>query len=304
MANVEPGAGPIDFWELLGLINSRYPDLVPILQMPGMFKAVADNINKDQATLEAAVRQTPYWQQTPIEQRKWDVTRVKDPATAAVKVQQVTGWIDDLMAQTGVQLAGKGTPGWGYFTTPHYQFLNKAAANNWDQNEIKRQLLIQSTGVGGEIATQTAKVMKTFDDYGIPLSKEAATNYGRQLTGGIIDERAITGFAIEQAKGLFPGLAPALDRGQTVRQLADPYMQIAQKELGVDPNAISFADAKWNRALNQVDPKTGNRVSQSLDEWTRTIRSGTEYGYDKTTEAKTKGAQLGTQIAQLMGGIG
>jgi hypothetical protein len=109
---------------------------------------------------------------------------------------------------------------------------------------------------------------------------------------------------IEQAKSLFPGLTSALDQGVTVRQYAEPYLQIAQQELGTNINAISLTDPKWNAAVNQIDPKTGQRVSMNLSDWTSKIRSDSQYGYDTTEQARTRAAQLSTQLTNMMGAIG
>jgi hypothetical protein len=111
----------------------------------------------------------------------------------------------------------------------------------------------------------------------------------------------VKGYAIEQAKSLFPGLTAALDAGQTVDQYADPYKQIATQELNVNPADIQWTDPKWMKALNQVDPKTGARTSMSLDQWLSTLRTDPTYGYDQTNKAGQQAAQLATQLSQRFG---
>jgi hypothetical protein len=171
---------------------------------------------------------------------------------------------------------------------------------------MKYALMLRGHGApsGGEVTQNVTKVMGLADDYGVPLSMEQAGKWGYQLTGGIVDETALRGYMVEQAKSLFPGLSDALERGITVRQYADPYLQIAQRELGTDPNTVALTDSKWNAALNQIDPKTGARVSMSLHDWTSHIRSNAEYGYDKTDQARSRSAQFATQLEQMMGALG
>jgi hypothetical protein len=79
------------------------------------------------------------------------------------------------------------------------------------------------------------------------------------------------------------------------------YLQIAQQELGVNPSDISLTDAKWMKALNQVDPKTGQRAAMSLDSWLSTIRSDAAYGYDKTSKARGDATTLAAQLQQRFG---
>jgi hypothetical protein len=128
--------------------------------------------------------------------------------------------------------------------------------------------------------------------------------WATKLASGAVDQAAITGYAQEQAKSLFPGLADAISRGVTVRQYADPYLQIANQELGINTSTVSLTDPKWMKAINTIDPKTGARTSMNLSDWTSLVRSDPTYGYDKTTQASSQAADFAGRLGQMMGATG
>jgi hypothetical protein len=289
----------MDFWQLLNIINEQFPQLVPILKKPGIFKVLADSINGNWSAdkRNAELAKTPYYTSTPVEQRQWDILSATDPATAGEKARLVVQQVKDLEAQTGIR-----------FTNDQlgFAFMVNAVKLGWDAQTIKYQLLASVNtrgGTGGEIGSSATLVKSMANDYGVSQSDAAVMNWAKQLASGAVDQNGVKGYLIEQAKSRFPGLSDALDRGVTVRQYADQYLQIAQQELGVDPATASLTDPKWSAALDQVDPKTGTHFAMTQADWTRKIRQDPTYGYNATPQAAQQAATLTTQIAQKMGAI-
>ena len=255
------------------------------------------------ARIEGALRATDYYKQTPKSRRDWDVLVAQDPATATEKFNKAKQQVDDAMRQTGVLL--QGGSGWDLFSSPHWRMIEDAAMNGWSDQEVHYQVSLRGpyAQYGGEEQQNAAQARKIADDYGVPLSDFAANTWGKQLSKGF-DVKTLQGAFMEQAKSLYPGITSMLDRGLSVRQIADPYLQIAQQELGVDTDTISLTDSKWNKAINNVDPATGNRVSMSLSDWTKNVRSDPVYGYDRTDKAKNAAADFSTKISQMFGAVG
>ncbi len=204
--------------------------------------------------------------------------------------------IADAEAATGIKLDTTGG-----LSSQGFQFLSKASMAGWDAARIRYELLAIGGGNGGDVAAQGLNVKNLANQYGVPLSDQAAMDWATKLAQGAITEDSVKGYLVEQAKSLFPALAGALDRGITVAQYADPYIQIAQQELGINPASVSFTDPKWMQALNQVDPKTGQRVSMSLDDWLKTIRTDSRYGYDTSSQGRQSATQLATALQQRFG---
>jgi hypothetical protein len=296
--------------DILNLISQQYPQFIPILSREGvldiLIQAVSDpegTINWPRERVEAAIRNTPYYKQTPVDKRNWDILVLQDPATASQRFQKAKQLVDDAMRTQGILLPSG--EGWDMFNSPHWRMVEDAAMNNWGQQDIQYQVAQRGgfAQYGGMETQNAAQAKKLADDYGVPLSDLAASVWGKQITKGF-DMKALAGAFAQQAKSLYPGLTAMLDRGITVRQIADPYLQIAQQELGVDPTTVSLTDPKWNRAIHTIDTKTGSPTSMSLSEWTKTLRTDTIYGYDRTPHGRAAGADLATRLTQMMGAVG
>jgi hypothetical protein len=294
----------MDLMTMLNVIQTQFPDALPILQQPGVAAVYVAYLNSGsspdnppwtKAQLEAALRATPYYQNTPKATRDFNIDQATDPATARTKGAATKRLFDDISHQIGLT------------APPDFNLFARAVSEGWDANRIKYELIATTNwggGLypqGGEIGASAAKVNSLANEYGVPLSDMTKVQWGRQLAQGAIDEQGLQGYLIEQAKSLFPALSDALDRGITVKQYAQPYLQLAQQELDIDPNTVNLTDQKWMSALNQVDPKTGQRVSMSLDSWLSKIRSDPAYGYDTTAQGRNSATQLAAALQQKMG---
>ena len=304
-------ADTLTFFQILDLIQQQFAQYVPLLTKPGVFavlgRAMQDGNSGHPWTADritAELQNTPYFRTTTAAGRAWDGLQATDPATAGQKATLVKQQIDDLQRQFGVVLDTTGG-----FSSPAFQFFTKAVQQGWTPDQIKYNLLasVNKTSYGsGELGNNAAQIKAMANDYGVPLSDKTVMGYATQLAQGAMTAASIKGYLITQAQSRFPGLAGPdgpLARGVTVRQVADPYLQIAQQELGTNTATVNLTDPKWMAALDTVDPKTGTHSSMSLSDWTRTVRSNPIYGYDSTIQAQTQVASLATQLMQKMGAI-
>lgn len=296
----------ISWDDLIASLQSQFPQIWAIVNKPGVLQVLQDAITNDYAPVKTVqlLQQTPYFTQTPLAERQWDTLVATDPATAAQQSSQYQQRMTNLIGQTGVN------PNAGVAT----QLLHDAIVNQWTDTEFKMNLLTrganatnaagQAPTAGGELASNAALASKMAADYGVPLSDKAAINWGSQLTSGAIDQAAIQGYMIDQAKSLYPSLTAALDAGVTVRHYVDPYAQIAQQELGINPDDFNLSDPKWSAPITQLDPKTGDRVAMTLQDWQTKLRTDATYGYDTTPQAAQRAAQLSTKVQQMFGSLG
>ena len=84
----------------------------------------------------------------------------------------------------------------------------------------------------------------------------------------------------------------------TVAQYADPYKQIAARELEMNPEMIDLNEGRFRKMLDQVDAK-GNRVSMSLSESSEYLRKLPEW--QQTRGANEKAAALTENILRQFG---
>jgi hypothetical protein len=143
-------------------------------------------------------------------------------------------------------------------------------------------------------------VRKIEQNYLVPL------DYARrveQLVKGQVTIDEIEEEARAQAKSLWPGLANALDRGETVASVTLPYKNWAAKVLGIPTETIDMTQPKWMRAIHNIDPKNGQPVSMALWEWDRVLKSDPVYKWDESPDAREKAAGFTTRLLSEFGRI-
>lgn len=286
--------------QIRAYITAHFPELLAIIDKAGVWDALAyaAQNNQSNAQLQAALQNTPYYRSTTQADRGWDITTVIDPATAAQRLGEYAQQINNLASQTGIVLD----------PTTLTQLTKEAAANQWSSTLLRNNYVyaahgIHTSGTTGENATDFNLVHQLASEYGVPISDQAAFLWADRLTAGSVDVNAVKGYMIEQAKSLYPGLAGALDQGITVAQYSDPYKQVAARELNINPNDFNLSDPKWSAALSQVDPKSGNKIPMSLDQWQTTVRTDPRYGYDHTLGAQSQASSLVTTLAKQFGAL-
>jgi hypothetical protein len=307
-------AGPGDssgFLAAMAKVAEKYPTLLNFLKtQPELLTLYLQSINETWSPeqLQSKLYATNYYKSTTQDQRSWDQLIAQDPATAQQRYQTASQHNTQLWQQGG-------------YSVPYATFLtinNQAVRGNWSDDTIKAALNAAQKGLpppttnpgdsgiqgGGDIGANMNLVKQIAASYAVPVSNDAAYQWALNLQSGAVDQNGVQAWAKEQAASLFPGLKTALDAGLTVDQYASPYKSVAQQELGINPNDISWTDPKWNAALNQIDAKTGARVSMSLSDWTTKLRSDPTYGYDQTPGAKDQARTLATKIQSVFGNTG
>jgi hypothetical protein len=169
----------------------------------------------------------------------------------------------------------------------------------WNQAAIQAKLSDYVKGDGATVPGQ--QVTNMAKQYLVPLSQQAQQNLESLLVAGNMNTASLTAYFAAHAKSLYPTMGTAIDQGITPDQYADPYRQVAASTLEIDPHTIDFMDPKWNKALMQLDPKTGARTAMNLSDWTNMIRTDPTYGYDTTNGARTEAGNLANKIMTNFG---
>lgn len=293
------GAAPGGGGSTEDIIHQRYAYMEWALSIPevGDILRRAAGEGWDGTRLQGAIEATSWWKTTSAAARQWQQLQSQDPATAADTKAQLLQQAQDLAANyeaTGLDLNA---------------IVDMALKTGTGASGIAAMIRSQSNYYARErdreTAARTNQLLGTVQglsrDYAIPLSMDAMQKWATQLAQPGANLADFENYVREQAKSLFPGLAAAIDRGVTVRQYVEPYLQIYAKELGTSPENVDLTDPQFNQALNQIDPKTGTRVSMSLDQWTATVRSDPRLGYDGSQNGQTVATQLAQALQQRLG---
>jgi hypothetical protein len=232
---------------------------------------------------------TQWYKTTTDAARQLYTLQKTDPATAARQQQQSQTQIQNLAGQFGIALKPADIA-WLGMMSQH---------EGWNQGQIQAKLSSYVYGDGATVPGQ--QVTNMAKQYLVPLSQQAQQNLESLLVAGNMDTQSLTAYFAAHAKSLYPTMGTAIDQGITPAQYADPYKQVAASTLEIDPNTIDFMQPKWNKALMQLDPKTGQRTAMNLSDWTNTIRTDPTYGYDTTNGARVEAGNLANKIMTNFG---
>jgi hypothetical protein len=172
----------------------------------------------------------------------------------------------------------------------------------WDNVEMNAALSAEfdynpTTGAQ-EGSALVGDLRQLASDYLVPLGEQTIDQWGRQIIAGTSTNEDFTQYAKNMAKGMFAHYAADIDAGRTVKQLAEPFVQMAMRDLELTQDQIDLMDPKWRKAL-EMDPETGLPMAPS--KWQRLIRSDSSYGWDTTQNARGEAAEFAKKIAESFG---
>lgn len=242
------------------------------------------------------IRQTDWWAKTEQSKREWLSLKSQDPATAARKISESAQQVRTFVAQLGGKMDNDSID----------KFAERALANGWNELELTNALTMELLRDGQRAGVRSGvigrQMRQSADAMAIPVSDQTLNSWIGQIAKGQATMDDFNNYVRTQAKGLYSALANDIDKGLSVKDLAEPYAQSAARMLGITPEQVDFTNAKWNKALNFVDGK-GNRRTMTLAEWEDELRTNKQFGYTKTPEAVTKAYAVADAIAQAFGKV-
>ena len=271
-----------------------HPEIGPLLRRAGSEGWTLER-------LQAELSKTEWWKTTTATQREWDLLLRTDPASAEKKIADLTVQLKTLASQQG--FADR------YTDEQFKQFAAFFLYNGVPQQDMARAMFQNldydpTKGVGGQpggaAGLTMQQVKKRAADFGLPMSDEAAYEWARQVAAGLATPESIDVFLRNQAKSRYSWLAPDLDRGATVKQLFDPYLQQTAQLLERSPDMFSLEDPLIQKMIDHVG-SDGTRRSMTLSEAAEAVRNTPEWL--KTMNARQGSASLGEEIIKTFGKV-
>lgn len=256
--------------------------------LEALFKrAVEGNFTADRFTAE--LRSTNWYKKHSEPARQMAVLQTADPATYAQRIQGSAAQVLDMARQIGATVSGNQAN----------LIAQHALTLGWNDAQIKQHLLhfVKANSEGG-YAGQTAANYQELEQYaydmGIKVSNGALQRWAIQ--GNQMGIEGVKQHLQQQAMGRYPALAEQIKGGQTVAQLADPYMQSISQVL--ERSSTSMYDPLVQKALMGKDA-AGKPTTVPLWQFEEQLRSTNEWR--KTQNAQDSLMQIGHQVLQDFG---
>lgn len=278
-----------------GIID-QFPEFATMLGIP----EVADLLVKGSQQswtpqyFQEQLWNTKWWKETPESTRQWQTRKLVDPATAGLQSKTMAANVIATSTSLGINLN----------PTEIAWYTEFAQSQGWDLPTLTRAILDthnQKRFHAGTVESTKSSLQATAANYGVKIGDDNAFDWASKIATGRATTDGFEEWARNHARGTYPGLEKELDAGMTVRQIADPYMQIASDTLGVNPATMSLTDPKWQRALQGRDANGNVTGPMTTQDWTRHIMSDAQYGYASSANGQSAALQLRDSLAKTFG---
>jgi hypothetical protein len=152
--------------------------------------------------------------------------------------------------------------------------------------------------LGGQAGAAAKQIQTYAHDQGVRVSDQTVKNNAAYLIRGITSMQQIQDGLRQQAISTYPGWAPQLEGGATMRDIAQPYIQMTAQELELPETDIDVWHPKVRAALNQADGQ-GQPAPMSLTDYRASLRA--DPAWRKTQSAQDQAMQVGSQVLKSLG---
>lgn len=292
-----PVAAKLSSDELAAEYGWSYSFLKSVPEVNKLFKeSVSDGWTKDK--FQARLRDTEWWKKNSETARAVQVQKKSDPATYAAGLNATRIQIMQMAAEMGASIP----------PSKLGKIAEQAMATGASLDEgLMKNIL-------GGYVTWTAKnnlkgaagmfenSMKKFAaDQGVTLDRQTMLNQAQLVAKGLATEQDFKNQVVGQAASLYPAYTEQLMAGQTMKEIASPYMDIMSQDLELNPSAVTLADPLVRSALNGVN-KQGKPVGMDLTSFQSLVRNDPRWTSTKSAQDNVMGT--GIQVLRNMGLIG
>ena len=245
------------------------------------------------AVFTSHLQNTKWWKTNSDTARKAQVQAKTDPATYKAALGAAQAQASEAAVKAGAILSTKQ--------------LQKLASNmvnfEWNDAQINNFLGqfvdFQANKTMGGTAGAAANQIRTYAyDQGVKVSDQTVKNSAAYLTRGITTMQQIQDGLKATAISTYPGFTDQIMGGNTMRDIAQPYIQMTADQLEVPETDVDVWHPKVAAALQQADGK-GAPTPMTLPQYQQMLRL--DPSWRKTQGAQNNALTVGRQVLQQMG---
>jgi hypothetical protein len=156
---------------------------------------------------------------------------------------------------------------------------------------------------GGDFEGQGADTQNELRSYaysmGVHMSDKWYADNTRKVLRGLATTSDYKNEMLRQAKAMFPQFSKQLDAGQTVADIANPYMQTMAQILELPSGSINLFDPTIKKALQYKNPGTLQTETKPLWQFENDLRADPRW--KQTKNAQDSMMQIGHQVLSDFG---
>jgi hypothetical protein len=257
-------------------------------------KMVSEGWSKDM--FQAKLRETKWWKSHSDKERQYLTQMFTDPATAKQSLSQASISVRQIANQLGIKETS--------FTKKKMSEASyNMVAKGWNEGQLRYFLGQYVYFDGGDMEGQGADVQNDLRAYaysmGVKMSDQWYANVTRQVLQGTATASDQKNVMLRQAKASFPQYSKQLDGGQTVADIAQPYMQSMSQILELPQGSINLYDSTVKKALQYKNPTTLQTQAKPLWQFENDLRGDPRW--KKTKNAQDSLMQVGHQVLSDFG---
>jgi len=241
----------------------------------------------------AAVRDTKWFKGTADTARQLLILQKADPATYQARMNAANAQVVTMIGSTGAVMS----------TAQLQQIGKDSLLFGWNSDQLKQHVgaFVTANKAGqfsGAAATTQYQYTQMAQQYGIAVAPATMGTWVKNTQTGSVNPDGVRNWMIASATSRYPSLADRLKGGETVAQIADPYIQSYAKTLEVNPNGIPLTDKLVQGALASTDAQ-GKPVTKSVWQFEQDLRNDPRYM--KTQQAQDASMNMAHTVLQDWG---
>lgn len=261
---------------------------------PGVAKVFDDYVknNLSKEAFQAELRNTEWWQKNSETMRQTQAMKATDPATYEANLQATTVMVQQAAAKMGASIPPKKLK----------SIAEKALATNMDEAQLANVLGGYVKFVGGTLKGEAGQYENSIKSYaasqGVTMEDQSIKNQAALIARKLATEDDFKNQIAQQAISAYPSYKDQIEAGQTMQDIANPYVQIMAQQLEVNPANIKLSDPLIRSALNGVN-KDGKPIG--MDQTTFLQRVRNDPRWSQTSNAQDDVMNVGVNVLKSMG---
>lgn len=254
--------------------------------------AVSESMTADK--FQAKLRETDFWKNNSDTARKALEMKSADPASWSAAMLANQQRVKDLAVEMGAAVPDGVIP----------SLAEQIEMLGMDDGAIKKILAdyvdFTNNTLSGQAGMFELGMRQYANDMGVTLGQQTVKNYAQLMMKGLSTQQDFKNWVNEQASSSFPAFGEQIKAGQSVRQIANPYIQTMAQHLEMNPQDIDLRDPTIMMGLNGLDGQ-GKPVGKTLTEFQDILRGDPRWR--QTKQAQDKTMSIGRDILKNWGVI-